>query len=51
VQYAAREQGARWADKTKAGNAWFAKSLQSQRDFEALWKDAPRYRNVKVKQA
>ena len=51
VQYAARDQGARWADKTKAGNAWFAKSLQSQRDFEALWKDAPRYRNVKVKQA
>jgi TRAP-type mannitol/chloroaromatic compound transport system substrate-binding protein len=49
VQYAAREQGARWADKTKAGNAWFAKALQSQRDFEALWKDAPRYRNVKVK--
>jgi hypothetical protein len=51
VQYAAREQGARWAERTKAGNAWFAKALQSQRDFEVLWKDAPRYRNVKVKQA
>jgi len=51
VQYAARERGAAWADRTKGGNAWFAKALQSQRDFEALWKDAPRYRNVKVKQA
>jgi TRAP-type mannitol/chloroaromatic compound transport system substrate-binding protein len=51
VQYAAHDQGARWADKTKAGNAWFGKVLQSQREFEALWKEAPRYRNVKVKQA
>jgi TRAP-type mannitol/chloroaromatic compound transport system substrate-binding protein len=51
VQYAAREQGARWADKTKAGNAWFGKALQSQRDFEKLWSEAPRYRNVKVKPA
>ncbi|HEX2199636.1 MAG TPA: TRAP transporter substrate-binding protein DctP [Burkholderiales bacterium] len=51
VQYAARERGHAWADKTKAGNAWFAKALQSQRDFEALWKDAPRYRNVQVKPA
>jgi TRAP-type mannitol/chloroaromatic compound transport system substrate-binding protein len=51
VQYAAHEQGRVWADKTKAGNAWFEKTLKSQRDFETLWKDAPRYRNVKVKQA
>jgi TRAP-type mannitol/chloroaromatic compound transport system substrate-binding protein len=49
VQYAVRERGAAWADKTKAGNAWFAKTLQSQRDFEKLWAEAPRYRNVKTK--
>jgi TRAP-type mannitol/chloroaromatic compound transport system substrate-binding protein len=49
VQYAVRERGAAWADKTKAGNAWFAKALQSQRDFEKLWVDAPRYRNVRTK--
>jgi TRAP-type mannitol/chloroaromatic compound transport system substrate-binding protein len=49
VQYAARERGKVWADKTSAGNPWFAKVVKSQRDFETLWKDAPRYRNVKVK--
>jgi TRAP-type C4-dicarboxylate transport system substrate-binding protein len=51
VQYAARERGHAWADRTKAGNAWFAKVLQSQREFEKLWSEAPKYRNVKVKQA
>ncbi|MGH8668420.1 MAG: TRAP transporter substrate-binding protein DctP [Burkholderiales bacterium] len=51
VQYAARRIGHEWANKTKAGNAWFGKVLQSQLEFEELWKDAPRYRNVKVKQA
>lgn len=51
VQYAARKQGLAWADKTKAGNPWFEKVYKSQREFEVLWKDAPRYRNVKVKQA
>jgi TRAP-type mannitol/chloroaromatic compound transport system substrate-binding protein len=51
VQYAVRERGHAWADKTKAGNPWFDKVLKSQRDFETLWKDAPRYRNVQVKQA
>jgi len=51
VQYAARELGHAWADKTKVGNPWFEKTLKSQRDFETLWKDAPRYRNVKVKSA
>ncbi|PZP52185.1 MAG: C4-dicarboxylate ABC transporter substrate-binding protein [Azospira oryzae] len=51
VQYAARERGLAWAEKTKAGNPWFEKVYKSQREFEVLWKDAPRYRNVKVKQA
>lgn len=51
VQYAARERGFAWAEKTKAGNPWFEKVYKSQREFEVLWKDAPRYRNVKVKQA
>ena len=50
VQYAARERGLAWAEKTKAGNPWFERVLKSLSDFEALWKDAPRYRNVKVKQ-
>ena len=51
VQYAARERGLAWAQKTKAGNPWFERTLKSLSDFETLWKDAPRYRNVKVKQA
>ncbi len=49
VQYAAREQGFAWAEKTKVGNPWFEKAYKSQREFEILWKDAPRYRNVKVR--
>jgi hypothetical protein len=51
VQYAARERGLAWAEKTKAGNPWFERTLKSLQDFETLWKDAPRYRNVKVRQA
>jgi TRAP-type mannitol/chloroaromatic compound transport system substrate-binding protein len=51
VQFAARERGIAWANKTKVGNAWFQKVLDSQLEFEVLWKDAPRYRNVKVKQS
>ena len=49
VQYAARETGQKWADEQAAQSEWFKKVLQSQRDFEKLWADAPRYRNVKVK--
>ena len=51
LAYTLRERGHAWADKTKTGNPWFERVVKSQRDFETLWKDAPRYRNVKVKQA
>ncbi|TAK82295.1 MAG: C4-dicarboxylate ABC transporter substrate-binding protein [Betaproteobacteria bacterium] len=48
VQYKTREVAFRWANKTRAGNPWFGKILKSQIDFERLWQDAPRYRNVKT---
>jgi TRAP-type mannitol/chloroaromatic compound transport system substrate-binding protein len=51
VQFKAREIGIAWGDKTAAGNPWFAKVHKSQREFEVLWKDAPRYRNVKTRPA
>ncbi len=28
-------------------NAWFARVWKSQQDFEAIWKDAPLYRDLK----
>jgi TRAP-type mannitol/chloroaromatic compound transport system substrate-binding protein len=49
VQYRAREIGLDWADTTSQGNPWFAKVYKNQREFETLWKDAPLYRNVKVR--
>ena len=49
VQYAARKIGLDWADKTAKENPWFAKVHASQKEFEALWKGAERYRTVKVK--
>lgn len=49
VQYAVREIADKWADGVAAQNAWFAKVLDSQRGFEAMWKNANRYRNVMVK--
>ncbi len=49
VQYAARETGLKWADEQAAQNEWFRKVLASQKEFEKLWADAPRYRNVKVR--
>jgi TRAP-type mannitol/chloroaromatic compound transport system substrate-binding protein len=48
VQYTARRVGLEWADKQAEGNEWFARVLKSQKEFEELWKDAARYRNVKV---
>jgi TRAP-type mannitol/chloroaromatic compound transport system substrate-binding protein len=50
VQYAARETGLKWAEAQAKENEWFKKVLESQKAFETLWADAPRYRNVKVKQ-
>ena len=48
VQYAARRVAFKWADKTRAGNPWFEKAFKSQIEFEELWADAPRYRNVQT---
>jgi TRAP-type mannitol/chloroaromatic compound transport system substrate-binding protein len=49
VQYAAREAGLAWAEEQAADNEWFARVLASQREFDELWGDAHRYRNVKVR--
>ncbi len=49
VQFAAREIGLKWAEEQAAQNEWFKKVLASQKEFETLWADAPRYRNVKIK--
>ncbi|MCB1519099.1 MAG: TRAP transporter substrate-binding protein DctP [Hyphomicrobiaceae bacterium] len=49
VQYEAREAGLRWADGKAKDNAWFAKVHDHQKAFTALWADASRYRNVKVR--
>ncbi len=49
VQYAVKDIADKWADGVAANNAWFAKVLQSQRDFATLWAEANHYRNVKVK--
>lgn len=47
VQIRAKKISLEWADKQAKDNPWFAKVLKSQKEFEALWKDAARYRNVK----
>jgi len=49
VQYAVKDIAVKWADGVAGGNAWFAKVLESQRAFEALWANANDYRNVLVK--
>ncbi len=35
---------AEWADKVAADNPWFAKVLESQRAYEALWENSENYR-------
>ncbi|MEX0923941.1 MAG: TRAP transporter substrate-binding protein DctP [Rhodovibrionaceae bacterium] len=49
VQYAAREAGLAWADEKAAENEWFARVLESQKEFDELWAGANKYRNVKVR--
>lgn len=51
VQYQAREIGQEWAEGVAAENEWFKRVLESQKEFEELWKDASRYRNVKQRPA
>lgn len=48
VQYAARAAGLAWAEGKAKDNPWFARVLKDQKAFTELWKDAGRYRNVKV---
>ena len=38
-----------WAEEQAKNNAWFAKVLKSQLEFEDLWKDAASYRNLKAR--
>ena len=49
VQYEAREAGLEWAEAIAKDNEWFAKVLDSQKAFDELWKDAGKYRTVKVR--
>ncbi|MEO7402511.1 MAG: TRAP transporter substrate-binding protein DctP [Burkholderiales bacterium] len=49
VQYRARQIGLDWAEKTAKANPWFKKVFDSQKQFDALWKGAERYRTVKVR--
>lgn len=49
VQYNVREAGLKWAEGQAKTNEWFGKVLQSQKEFDTLWSDASRYRNVKVR--
>lgn len=50
VQFAARTAGLVWAEKKAKDNPWFARVLKDQKGFTELWKDAGKYRNVKVSQ-
>jgi TRAP-type mannitol/chloroaromatic compound transport system substrate-binding protein len=47
VQIETKKMALAWAQKQAKDNPWFDKVLKSQMEFEALWKDAARYRNVK----
>jgi TRAP-type mannitol/chloroaromatic compound transport system substrate-binding protein len=51
VQYKVREIADQWADEQAQKDPWFAKVLQSQRQFENMWTGADRYRKVLVKAA
>lgn len=47
VQIKTKEMARSWAADQAKENPWFEKAWQAQQEFEALWKDASRYRNVK----
>ena len=47
VQVEAKKIARQWADQQAKENEWFAKTWQSQQQFEDLWKDATSYRNTK----
>ncbi len=46
VQLAARRIASAWSDRQARENPRFAEILKHQRAFEALWKDADKYRSV-----
>jgi TRAP-type mannitol/chloroaromatic compound transport system substrate-binding protein len=47
VQKQTKKLATEWAEKQAKENPWFEKAWRSQVEFETLWKDASRYRNVK----
>lgn len=49
VQYATHDAGMKWSEQKAKENEWFARVFASQMDFEKLWADASRYRNVLVR--
>jgi TRAP-type mannitol/chloroaromatic compound transport system substrate-binding protein len=50
VQYKTREIAFKWADEQATKNEWFKKAWDDQKQFMQLWKNADKYRDVKVKQ-
>lgn len=47
VQKRTKKMAVDWAEGQAKENPWFEKAWRSQVDFETLWQDAGRYRNVK----
>jgi len=47
VQIETKKMARAWAAEQAKANPWFDKVWKSQQEFEALWKDAARYRNTK----
>ena len=46
VQVGVKTQAIAWGKTQSETNPWFEKAYSSQLDYESLWKDAARYRNV-----
>jgi TRAP-type mannitol/chloroaromatic compound transport system substrate-binding protein len=46
VQLSVKETAVAWSKKQESENKWFKKAYESQRAYEALWKDAAKYRNL-----
>jgi TRAP-type mannitol/chloroaromatic compound transport system substrate-binding protein len=46
VQFAVKKAALEWGAEQGKTNPWFKKAYDSQIEYEKLWKDATRYRNV-----
>ena len=46
VQIDVKKQAIEWGKAQSEANPWFERAYSSQLDYENLWKDATRYRNV-----